>query len=128
MAGKPSYDDLRKRIVALENESRERIRIENELQYRLAFEGLITSISSTFINLPPAVIDAAETDALEQLGEFSQVDRSYLFLYNSDGLSMDNTHEWCAPGIEPQIQRLKAVPLDLVPWFTRQINAAQVVH
>ncbi|MBI5064303.1 MAG: PAS domain S-box protein [Desulfatitalea sp.] len=128
MAGKPSYDDLRKRIVALENESRERIRIENELQYRLAFEGLITSISSTFISLPPAEIDAAVTGALRQLGEFSQVDRSYLFLYNSDGLSMDNTHEWCAPGIEPQIQRLKAVPLDLVPWFTRQINAAQVVH
>jgi PAS domain S-box-containing protein len=128
MAGKPSHDELRKRIAQLESESCERRRIEDELQYRLAFEALITSISSTFINLPPAEIDAAVTDALKQLGEFSQVDRSYLFLYNRDGLTMDNTHEWCAPGIEPQIQRLKAVPLNLVPWFTRQIDAAQVVH
>jgi PAS domain S-box-containing protein len=128
MAGKPSYEELRSRIVQLENESRERNRIENELQYRLAFEALITSISSTFINIPPAGIDAAVTDALRQLGEFTQVDRSYLFLFNPGGLTMDNTHEWCAPGIEPQIMRLKAVPLDLVPWFSGQINAGQVVH
>ena len=76
MAGKPSYDDLRKRIAELENESRERTRIEHELQYRLAFEALITSISSTFINLPPAEIDAAVNEALKQIGEFSHVDRS----------------------------------------------------
>ncbi len=128
MAGRPSYDDLRKRIALLEHESRERARYEKELQYRLAFEGLITGISSAFINLPPSKIDAAVTDALKQLGEFSQVDRSYLFLYNRDGRTMDNSHEWCAPGVGPQIERLKAVPLNLAPWLVRQLNAAQAVH
>jgi len=76
MAGKSEFDILRERVAELESETRKRIQIEKELQFRLAFEGLITNISSTFINLPPARIDAAVTDALKQLGEFTQMDRS----------------------------------------------------
>ncbi|MFZ1984013.1 MAG: GAF domain-containing protein, partial [Desulfatitalea sp.] len=128
MAEISEIDILRERVAELESETRKRTQIEKELQYRLSFEELITNISSTFINLPPARIDAAITDALKQLGEFTQVDRSYIFRYNNCGLTMDNTHEWCAPGIESHIHRLKAIPLGNVSWLTRQINAAQVVH
>ena len=39
-----------------------------------------------------------------------EVDCSYVFLFSEDKTTLHNTHEWCAAGIEPQIQRMQDVP------------------
>ena len=41
---------------------------------------------------------------------------------------MSNTHEWCAPGIEPCIQRLQKMPVDSMPWFYQRMKSFDVFH
>lgn len=41
---------------------------------------------------------------------------------------MDNTHEWCADGVEPQKQFLKNHPVGLLPWWADQIRSHKHVH
>jgi signal transduction histidine kinase len=41
---------------------------------------------------------------------------------------MDNTHEWCRVGIEPQIHNLQAQPVETLPWCTAKIKRLETVH
>jgi PAS domain S-box-containing protein len=128
MSEKPTYEELKERVQTLEKEFLESARVEAELQYRLKFEKLIMSFSTEFINLPILEVDRGINEALRAIGEFTNMDRSYIFRFNDDGNTMDNTHEWCAEGVEPQIKRLKKIPLDLSSWLIDQIKSAEVVH
>lgn len=49
-----------------------------ELEYRILFEKLITSISTEFINLTPEEVNQSIASALQQLGEFTEVDCVFL--------------------------------------------------
>jgi diguanylate cyclase (GGDEF)-like protein/PAS domain S-box-containing protein len=120
-------EERRSESALRESESLHR-RTQGELQDRIRFENLITSLSSNFINLPSERIDMGINYALHTLGEFAGVDRSYIFLFSSDKVTVDNTHEWCAPGIDPQINRLKRLPVARFPWFMEKIHNLQTVY
>jgi len=98
------------------------------LQYRLDFENIITSISTHFINLPTDEIDNGINIALQKIGEFVDVDRSYVFQFYKNGTKMDNTHEWCLKGVDPHIQRLRGLLVDNFPWAVEKIKQFKVVH
>ena len=115
------------RLLALIRQILHRKETEQALRYRLDFEKLITTISTQFINLTTKEIDRGINEALEKIGRFASADRSYIFRYYSGGTKMDNTHEWCAEGIEPQIHQLKEVPVDFFPCFTADLRRLQVV-
>ncbi len=87
----------------------ERKQGEEELKYRIKFESIITSISTKFVGFDSSMIDDGINDALKTIGTFAEIDRAYVFLVNKDGRSVDNTHEWCAEGIESQIHNLKDI-------------------
>ena len=101
---------------------------ERALAYRLDLETLILTISSDFISLKPEEIDRGIDSALKAIGEFISVDRSYVFIFSDDGASARNTHEWCAEGIEPQIDDLQAVPTEILPWLMGQLKRNEAVH
>ena len=105
-----------------------RVQAEMALQYRLEFENIITSISTHFINLPTDEIDNGINIALQKIGEFVDVDRSYVFQFYENGTKMDNTHEWCRKGVDPHIQRLKGLLVDNFPWVLEKIKQFKVVH
>ncbi len=107
---------------------RERKQAEEALKYRIGFEDLVTSISTRFINLASHEIGVGINSALERLGKFAGVDRSYVFTFSDDGREMSNTHEWCAPGIEPCIRRLQKMPVDSLPWFYQTMKNFDVFH
>jgi GAF domain-containing protein len=101
---------------------------ESRLQRQLEFENIITSISTNFINLDPDEIDTGIVQALNTLGEFTGVDRARVFQFSADGKRMQNSHEWCAPGIASQRQRMLDVPIETFAYFTERIKKLQVVH
>ena len=101
---------------------------EEALQRRLRTEKLITGISTSFIKLTRDHIDTGINRALREIGEFTGIDRSYLFLFSEDGTKMDNTHEWCAKGIEPQINRLKDLPVDTFPLWMEKLKRFENIH
>ena len=105
-----------------------RTEMEEVLQHRIEFGKLITTISTDFINLTSDKIDNGIEHGLQIIGEFAGVDRSYVFQLHDDGTKVDNTHEWCAEGIEPQIDNLKGVPVEAVPWWIEKLNRLEDIH
>lgn len=60
---------------------------------------------------------------LEAIGKLTLSERVYVFDWSDDDETrMDNTFEWCAPGIEPQIGNLKDIPVDTMPNWMRVIQ------
>jgi len=118
-----------RRWVELREENAERRKAEEALRYRGELEKLIMTISTNFIDLAPDQIDDGIRHALELISRFAAVDRSYLFLFSEDGTRMDNTHEWCARGVAPQMERLKGIRVDeALPWFASIIKRHDVIH
>jgi PAS domain S-box-containing protein len=105
----------------------ERVEAKKALETQLQLEQIVAAISSSFINMEPGEIDDGINLALETIGGFSRVDRSYVFLFR-DNNKMDNTHEWCAPGIASQIHSLQGLSADTAPWWMARLNAHENIH
>ncbi len=112
----------------LEHEVQERARVEQALRYRIEIENLVTNLSTQFIHLHPDELDSAINRALEAIGSFGRVDRSYVFVFEEDGEKASNTHEWCAPGIPSCMARLQGVSMEELPWFYRRITTQPYLH
>ncbi len=104
-----------------------RERAERALTGRIAFERLVGRISSDLILAAPAELDRHLDQALGELGRFAEADRAYVFQVSEDGSLLDNTHEWCAEGIEPQIDKLQGFPFDDALLFLRTIKQFAIV-
>jgi diguanylate cyclase (GGDEF)-like protein/PAS domain S-box-containing protein len=77
-------------------------------QKALKLDQLITHLLTDFISLDLDKNDLKINEALGLVGEFAEVDRSYIFLFNdSQKTKFSCTHEWCNQGILPQIDNLK---------------------
>ncbi|MGB3511654.1 MAG: PAS domain S-box protein [Microcoleaceae cyanobacterium] len=99
-----------------------------ELQYRLNFEELITTLSTHFINLAPEEIDYGIQVALEWIGNFSGVDRSYVLLLDETGTYLSNNYEWCEAGILSQINQRKQIPLTALDAWEEQIRKLETIY
>jgi PAS domain S-box-containing protein len=91
------------------------------LKHQIDIEELIVGISADLIEVSADNLDQKIHQAISVIGKYSEVDRSYVFLLRDDGLYMDNTHEWCAPGIEPQIEYLVDLPVSMMPWWMEKM-------
>lgn len=98
------------------------------LEHRLAFETLLTRLSSAMTTLTPARVDQGINRALADIGEFAQVDRSYVFLFDDTYTTVTCSHEWCAPGVPSQIGRLQDLPVADFPWVEARLQRGEVVH
>ena len=91
------------------------------LEHRLAFEKLISGISTNFINVAAADIGAEIAAALESVGRFVGADRCYIYMISDDGNSAVLAHEWNA---DPNVARGlgEKVPFSAFPWTAGQLN------
>ncbi len=105
------------------------MKAQEALVRRSDFERLISEISSDLVGLRPDALDAGIERALASIGAFTAAGRAYVFQFK-DGLArIDNTHEWCAEGIAPQIDTLKSIPLaEDLPWLAERIMNREVIH
>ncbi|MEA1996261.1 MAG: PAS domain S-box protein [Gemmatimonadota bacterium] len=128
--GKIDYDKKGKflRAYCVLQDITERKRAEEVFKYRLEFKKLITDISLELINLAVEEIDSRIEQTLKAIGEFTSVDRSYVFMFSGDKKKMDNTHEWCAEGIEPLKEERTGLPASLLPWAMERLRKSEIVH
>jgi signal transduction histidine kinase/CheY-like chemotaxis protein len=115
-------------VLVVISDAAERIQFEARLHARVVFEKQIAALSSQFINLVPEDVDRSINEALAAIGGLSHVDRAYVFLFSEDGASMSNSHEWCAPGLEPQIDTLGELPVSILPWLTTRLRRREVIY
>ena len=113
-------------IESLRDITRSR-RMEAQIQHRMKFEQIVRSISTQFIGLEPADLESALEETLQALGSFLGVDRSYILRFSPDLTGVERAHEWCAEGVEPQIEVLQNLPPDMISWGMEQIGARKSI-
>lgn len=107
-------------LVNTVNETKCKIRGEEELERMGKMQSILLNIAKVYINIPFHQLHSTVMNSLKEMAEFVGADRSYIFDYDFTKKITVNTYEWCAPGIEPQIDNLKEVPLQyLSEWISR---------
>ena len=96
------------------------------LEDRSAFQRVLAGVSSRFVELSD--LDDRIRDALSVIGGYAGVDRSYVFLRRGNSSLLDNTHEWCAPGIPTHKSLLQGLPFHRFPWGIARLQAGEVVN
>lgn len=117
-----------KRVIGVLYDVTERERVSAALKRRMQFDDLVVQQSAKLAGLGAEQVGEGIQALLSEVGQFAGVDRSYLFEF-SDDMSLEScTHEWCAAGIEPAIDRLQNLPLASFPWFMERIGRGEVLH
>ncbi len=94
-----------------------------ELQARLAHEAVLEGgVQEGFLERRARRRVLGEMAALgRQVG----VCRVYAFIIDEAAGLFDNVLEWCAPGVEPQIDELQRIQLEAYPWWIKRILGRQ---
>lgn len=71
----------------------------------------VVRVSERLIQAEPEKIDEAIDGVLRTLGLATNVDRSYVFLYDPLTGEVSNSHEWCREGIPSEKENLQQIPL-----------------
>lgn len=116
-------------VIGIVTDVTENKKTEKALCHRLAIERLIAKISTRFVNLKSEELNEAINNALADIGKFVGADRAYVFQLRDNGTKADNTHEWCAEGVVPQIENSKGIAFESqLPWFTKKMRAHKVFY
>jgi len=94
---------------------------EKNMQYHLRLEHAVVDVAQLIISRG----DADLNTVLKILGTAVGANRAYLFQLREDGRKMDNTHEWCSPGTESQIDNLQDLDSSLVPWWMSKLERGE---
>jgi PAS domain S-box-containing protein len=76
-----------------------RLKAERTVADRLAFEALISKLSTEMITYNSVQIDEGINRALHEIGRLMQADRCYVFTYDDSDRLLSCSHEWHAPGV-----------------------------
>jgi len=102
-------------ILGLLWERSRRKKIKKSLAERLAFEALLSDLSTTFINLPEEQVDLNIEANLGRIADFLSFDRITLFEFCGEGKELESTTLWNAQGSQPLPEDTKPIPW---PWWT----------
>ena len=97
------------------------------LAYHAGFAQLIAAISRDFIAMAPDQIDRGIQAALRAVGEYTGVDRAFLFRLSDDLSLLVNTHEWCADPADSQLQKFQGLPTKALPWAGSRIASRKAI-
>jgi signal transduction histidine kinase/DNA-binding NarL/FixJ family response regulator len=102
---------------------------EQKLSSLNTLHGLINRFSSRLMQAGVHELHDAIDESFKDLGEYAEVDRVYLFEHQPITDTIDNTYEWCAPGIEPQINELQAIPYTIsIPRWKERFKNNEYVY
>lgn len=91
------------------------------LEKQLDFEKLLVECMMTLHQSSGLEGDMAPM--FSKIGKFFSADRVYIFQVTSGNI-MNNTHEWCAEGVTPEIDNLQGYPIEYIdhwlPYFDKR--------
>jgi len=101
-------------VISMAIDAEERREAHARLQYRLELQRLISGISTNFINLAPADVDAGIEQVLADISRFLGADRAYVYLFTEQQTAR-LTHSWRAPG-RAVADTPAEMPVAAFPW------------
>lgn len=98
-----------------------------QITYIEPFATQLTELANNLLRQDETDIDTKVNDSLETIGRLVSADRSYVFDVNQDIKTIDNTYEWTADGVEPQIEDLQDIPFSALPWWMEQLENDETI-
>lgn len=89
-------------------------------------QALVVDILNDLLRAPIDQTDASINQAIARLGEYCVRDRAYVFVH--DGEVTNNTHEWCAEGIDPMLEHLQGLPIELYGPIAEALDRGEHFH
>jgi len=103
--------------------------LQKQLEYRLKLQSILLDLANDLILFEPDKEREVIEKTMANMGSFVQADRVYIFDYHHDRNTTSNTYEWCAEGINPEIENLQEVPLDAIPnWYETHLRGDAMVY
>ncbi len=96
------------------------------IRKQLELQKVLIDISSKYINMDLSDLELNIQNSLEELANFVEADRAYIFKYEFESEATSNTHEWCAPGITPEIDNLQKVTLEYINDWVKSHKRREV--
>jgi formate hydrogenlyase transcriptional activator len=90
----------------------------------MRFERLLADLSARFVNLPPSEVDQEIEQALSQIVEALEVDRSTLMEFSEDGKELLTTHQWAREGVPRDLRRMVT---EETRWYTRTLHRGATI-
>lgn len=91
-------------------------------------EHLTGEISTIFASIDPVQVSTGINQALEKLGNFTGVDRAYVFLIDPRGEVMSCANEWCSPHASAQIENLQNIPISTFPYLIENLRKGRIFY
>ena len=113
------------KIIGSIRDISKRKRAEADVVRMLKNENLLSKISKS--TLYSTELDDFLNFSLAEMGESLQVSRVYMFEHFHTTNTMDNTHEWCATGVTPQIDELQGISLDEMNWWKETLITEHII-
>jgi hypothetical protein len=111
-------------VLALLWQRAGRRKVEESLVERLAFETLLSDLSTTFLNLPEERVASNLEESLGRMGALLQLDRITLYEFSEELTELTINFAWT----KEQTQSVHAVlKSDQVPWWTDNILHGQLL-
>lgn len=98
---------------------RERIQRFNQILSELSIQLLFSEVSQ---------FEAVIESMLREIGNYFEVDRTYLFEFNESGDFINNTHEWCKAGIASVKPELQEIPISFSNWWVSKLKKNETVY
>ena len=94
---------------------------------RLCFESMLSSLSASFINVPNATVDDKICEALQQIGEYANVDEAFLFQFRDSPTETGITHSWYRSGRVRELSFDANQLLELFPWAAAKMQQRETI-
>ena len=108
----------RKGLVIVGRDITEQKKIQLQLENVSRIKGLILHLAIDFINIPLSNFDDHINESLDLVGEFLEVDRTYLIRLDTSSDDISITNEWYAKGIPSRLEKFKKIQKDeFIKWL-----------
>lgn len=106
----------------------ERKETELKLNQWNLMEVLVTNIATRFVNMNRENQDRNIYHSLKALGEFTGVDRVYIYTFSSDGLKFKEVFEWYVPECSPIKDEVKKLNPQSFKWLKASFMSSDYVN
>ena len=104
-----------------------RKRAEEELQYRLALEEIIASISTSFINISSDGIPQGIDNAIKKVSEFAGAEDCFVFQTKPDKSAMNVTNRWILDRYG-DIEKVDEISFNLPLWTQKKMFRKEYIY